>query len=233
MLAYGPILLTFVVLGLMRSTTAANVGIALLCTGALWLLASAIYQFRLKRSTRGIVMISVTFGGMVVAFVVQAILSMAMTMIDGDHWADNLTIPDGIPMSEPLGERPLGAHSDSVLALSRHKPDLQLYKSFQPGIYTYDVWLQRTDKGVVYLKAYEISQERALSIDRLIESSLMEVYNPTDSVRRFKAQTDFTIYEGDWSKPYAARFEVWFKADIGGSEVKLLEENYKIEGWMH
>jgi hypothetical protein len=41
-----------------------------------------------------------------------------------------------------------------------------------------------------------------------------------------------TIYEGDWGKPYAARFEVWFKPDNGGNEQKLFQKNYKIEGWM-
>jgi hypothetical protein len=39
------------------------------------------------------------------------------------------------------------------------------------------------------------------------------------------------IYEGDWGKPYAARFEVWFTPDAGGPERKLAERIFKIEGW--
>ena len=38
--------------------------------------------------------------------------------------------------------------------------------------------------------------------------------------------------EGDWGKPYGARFEVWFKADNENEEIKLLEKNFVIEGWM-
>ena len=50
---------------------------------------------------------------------------------------------------------------------------------------------------------------------------------------KFSSATDFTIYEGDWGKPYAARFELWFKPVNGGHERKLIEKNYKIEGWMN
>ena len=38
--------------------------------------------------------------------------------------------------------------------------------------------------------------------------------------------------EGDWGKPYAARFEVWFKPGSGQRERKLLERTFRIEGWM-
>jgi len=46
--------------------------------------------------------------------------------------------------------------------------------------------------------------------------------NPTDSIIKFSSDTDFTIYEGDWGKPYVARFELWFKPDNGGQERKLI-----------
>jgi hypothetical protein len=47
----------------------------------------------------------------------------------------------------------------------------------------------------------------------------------------FFSNAFFTIYEGDWGKPYAARFEVWFIPDSGAPEWKLLERVFKIEGW--
>jgi hypothetical protein len=52
-----------------------------------------------------------------------------------------------------------------------------------------------------------------------------------DPTEKFGAKSGFTIYEGDWGKPYAARFEVWFKPDSKGPERKLAERIYKIEGW--
>ncbi|WP_348636566.1 hypothetical protein QLS71_015380 [Mariniflexile litorale] len=60
----------------------------------------------------------------------------------------------------------------------------------------------------------------------------MKINNTNDTIKKFSTKDDFTIYEGDWGKPYGARFEVWFKPDNGGKEVKLLEKNYIIEGWM-
>jgi hypothetical protein len=53
----------------------------------------------------------------------------------------------------------------------------------------------------------------------------------TESSERFGAKAGFMIYEGDWGKPYAARFEVWFKPDSGKTERKLAERVFKIEGW--
>ena len=47
----------------------------------------------------------------------------------------------------------------------------------------------------------------------------------------FFSNTHFTIYEGDWGKPYAARFEVWFTSESGDSDRKLMEKVFKIEGW--
>ena len=54
---------------------------------------------------------------------------------------------------------------------------------------------------------------------------------PADSTERFGAKTGFMISEGDWDKPYAARFEVWFKPDSDETERKLAERVFKIEGW--
>jgi hypothetical protein len=48
---------------------------------------------------------------------------------------------------------------------------------------------------------------------------------------RFGAKAGFTVYEGDWGKPYAARFEVWFEPDSGKGQRKLSERVFKIEGW--
>ena len=99
-------------------------------------------------------------------------------------------------------------------------------------MYEYDFWTGKIENGTIYLKAFEITQEYSLSEDRLPESSLVKIYNPTDSIMRFGTTSNFTIYEGDWGQPYAARFEVWFRPDYGTEERKLFTKNYKIEGWM-
>jgi hypothetical protein len=58
-----------------------------------------------------------------------------------------------------------------------------------------------------------------------------DLTNLTDTHELFFSNTHFTVYEGDWGKPCAARFEIWFVPDSGAPERKLMEKVFKIEGW--
>lgn len=147
-----------------------------------------------------------------------------------DKYADKLTIPKNIKINLP---------SDSAFSFADTTPNFQLYNSFQPGLYSYSLWTNKIDSGYCYLKAYEITQNDPLSVDRLKERSKVEVFNGSNTLKMFEMGKDnnnseriFTIYEGDWGKPYAARFEVWFVPSNGGQERKLIGKNFKIEGWM-
>lgn len=110
-------------------------------------------------------------------------------------------------------------------------PALELRNSFQPGLYDAYVWINPGEPGMVYLKAYEATQGTPLSANRLKESSNEWVGWSENPEELFLSNTHFSIYEGDWGKPYAARFEVWFVPDSGAPERKLLEKVFKIEGW--
>ncbi len=107
----------------------------------------------------------------------------------------------------------------------------QLLASMQPGIYSVTYSLNPGEPGEIYLKAFEVTKGTQLSIDSLEMLSKTRMTWSTDPSERFGAKAGFTIYEGDWSKPYAARFEVWFKPDSGNPERKLAERIFKIEGW--
>lgn len=145
-----------------------------------------------------------------------------------DKFADNLEIPENIELNIPLD---LFFHQGSRDSIMRNETDFELYASSQPGLYEYDFWVGKIDSGTIYLKAFEITQEYQLSNESLIEKSSILVYNPIDSIVQFGTKRDFTIYEGDWGKPYAARFELWYKSLNSDSEKKLFEKIYKIEGW--
>jgi hypothetical protein len=84
---------------------------------------------------------------------------------------------------------------------------------------------------MLYLKAFEVTKGTALSGDRLKERSNEWIGWSENPKELFLSNTEFTIYEGDYGKPYAARFEVWFAPDSGAPERKLTEKVFKIEGW--
>jgi hypothetical protein len=83
----------------------------------------------------------------------------------------------------------------------------------------------------VFLRCYEVTENIELSASRLYEASKVEVKDH-NSFGLIADRQMFTIYEGDWGDYYAARIEVWYKNSATGKETKLLEEVYRVEGWM-
>lgn len=107
----------------------------------------------------------------------------------------------------------------------------RLLTGMQPGIYGVAYSINPGEPGSVYLKAFEVTKDTPLSVDRLEAKSRTRMTWSADPSERFGAKAGFTIYEGDWGKPYAARFEVWFTPDSGKPDHKLAERVFKIEGW--
>jgi hypothetical protein len=120
---------------------------------------------------------------------------------------------------------------DSIKNVMPLKQDFQLYTSVQPGIFDFDAWIRPKQKGTLFLKAFEVTAEDQLSSERLREQSEVKVDLIIDSLVVFRTEKSFTIYEGDWGEPYAARFELWFKPENNKQEVRLLEKVFKIESW--
>ena len=134
----------------------------------------------------------------------------------------------------PLAADPTEKTMRSMLppgAITRGFPSLDLRNGMQPGIYESRIRVNPCEPGRIYLKAFEVTKGTPLSQTSLKEQSNEWVGWSSDPDELFLSNTDFTIYEGDWGKPYAARFEVWFQPDSGAPERKLLEKVYKIEGW--
>lgn len=114
----------------------------------------------------------------------------------------------------------------------RHgEPGLILRQSIQPGIYESEIWANPGQPGMIYLKAFEVTRNQRLTEDQLKERSNEWIGWSDDPAQLFLSNTNFTIYEGDWGKPYAARFEVWFVPDSGHGERKLFEKIFRVEGW--
>ena len=134
----------------------------------------------------------------------------------------------------PLAVEPEFSTIQSMLpygAIRNGQPTIELWKSFQPGIYDSEIWVNPGEPGMIYLKAYELTRGIRLSAASLKKYSNELIGWSDDSSQLFFSNTHFTIYEGDWGKPYAARFEVWFVPDSGEPERKLMEKIFKVEGW--
>ena len=112
------------------------------------------------------------------------------------------------------------------------QPSFEIVNSFQPGIYDARIYVNPGEPGRIYLRAYEVTREYRLSEGKLNKDSSEWVGWSDDPQQQFYSNTHFSIYEGVWGEPYAARFEVWFEPDSGEPERKLMEKIFKIEGWM-
>lgn len=201
------------------------------CAAVVTLGVSFIYQLWYRRWLFFILTFLI-LGGTVAASIFSTIVLFFIAMDTPDTFADNLKIPTNISIYNPADMGFDEKRPDSISNMHKETVDFQLYNSFQPGLYEYDFWTSKIDSGTIYLKAYEITQNYPLSTQRLPQSSSVRINNPTDSIVKVGTTSHFTIYEGDWGKPYAARFEIWYKPSIDGQERKLFERNYKIEGWM-
>ena len=114
----------------------------------------------------------------------------------------------------------------------RGPDEFTLRNGMQPGIYNLTLRINPGEPGLVYLRAFEATKGTRLSGGRLKDASNERIGWSNDPEEKFLYENGFTIYEGDWGKPYAARIEVWFRPDSGKPERKLMERVCKIEGWM-
>lgn len=225
---FGLTALTMVLCELTNEPIIQDYSFLLFLLGFLGLIISTVYQL-IKRRWGFAILTTTIIGVSIVAFFYYSIALFWKYQSMPDKYADNLKIPTNVKINEPLEQTQPTNIADI---------DFYIYSSFQPGLYQYIFWSKRIEKGKIYLKAFELTSNDELSSNSLQESSVIQVYNPTDTLVMFqmdKGNSDlgrtFTIYEGDWGKPYAARFELWFIPDNGGQERKLIEKNYKIEGW--
>ena len=134
----------------------------------------------------------------------------------------------------PLAAHPTWETIRGILpagSIRQGEASLELRNSLQPGIYDSTIWVNPGEPGMLYLKAFEVTQGTPLSVDRLKERSNEWIGWSDNPGEVFLSNTHFTIYEGDWGIPYAARFEVWFTPDSGGPDQNLMEKIFRIEGW--
>ncbi len=95
--------------------------------------------------------------------------------------------------------------------------------------YDFYLWHKPTEKGEIFIKAFELTQNVQLTEDKLTERTKNEITDLDDAYNLYKGSS--VIYEGTFSNFYPTRFELWFKSEDSGIEKKLTEKNYLIDGW--
>jgi hypothetical protein len=202
-----------------------NISLGIFYASFLFSLVFAIIRLFKKDYLKGTLQL---VGTLIIGGVSFLFLSILLFLYPFDFFADNLSVPKNVEFQKPI---PL-YQNDTVKTEEVNNADFILYDGIQPGIYKYDIYLNQIEKGKVYLKVYEITQNQILSEEDIQNRSSINVYNSAPELKRFKLKDDFTVYEGNWDQFYGSRIEVWFKPNsLSRPERKLMTKNYIIQGW--
>lgn len=172
-------------------------------------------------------------------------------------WAASHPIPEGLEYNIPLQEIRV-VDGDTVVPVlgiemrgndtmcyrkgwQKHTPPtidredeqtwLQIWNSFQGGIYNYSFYYPELLSGTIYLRCFEVSKNEELSARRLKDATSVD-FHRHNKFGKIVDMREFTIYEGDWGEYYAVRVEVWYH-DPGKKEDRMLMSKiYRMEGWM-
>lgn len=110
------------------------------------------------------------------------------------------------------------------------KASFEITDGIQPGIYKISASTNPTEPGIVYLKIYDVNSGKRLSAERVTPRSTRFIGWSDNGNTFYLYSSEVTIYEGDWSIKYEARFELWHQSD-SGTEKKLAEMSRMINGW--
>lgn len=155
-----------------------------------------------------------------------------------DYFATNLKIPTNIELNIPQIKTEVKnnkniAYLDSEFE-NKHKNtksiDFELFSKKEKGIYYYNVWYKADRKGKLFLKAFELTQNKELSHFPIFHSPII-IDTISNNYKKYYPRRTFIIKEGDKNEFYAARFELWFEPFDKSKSIKLMEKIYKIEGW--
>ena len=195
----------------------------LLFATLLMLLLSIIYNIIKRKWVIAFFSFLLFMASAIIVYVFTIILFFNLSTTP-DNYADNINIPKNAQYYKPLDDNHF---RDSLSNIAKN--EFEIYKSFQPGIYNYAINTDAFNSGIFYLKAFEITKKNALSKEKLSKTSVIQIKTNTSHLH--KSSKEFVIYEGDWGKPYIARFEVWYKDEKSNKDSMIMCKNYIIEGW--
>jgi|SRR5690554_1672676 len=146
-------------------------------------------------------------------------------------WQDSkfydIEIPDGENYQKPT-EYLNNKQLDSLKNLTVDSERIEIIGTGYGG-YDFYMWHKPTEMGEIYIKAFETTKNQRLSEWKLTNRTKNTISELSDDYKLFTGRT--VIDEGTFEKYYPARFELWFKSEKEGTEKKLTEKSYLIDGW--
>ena len=178
-----------------------------------------------KRFKEGLVQVVLS---VVFMFITAIFFTVLLPKSPYKEYKGDIYNPNNVKVDMPLKL----SFSDEKPLFKVDKPEVILYDYNQPGTYKYQVFLNKIEKGTVYLKMFDLTTNRILSEKEIAKDTKVKVENPSDELKEFPLSKQFNVQEGDWGDYYGSRVEVWFKPeDASQPERKLLVKNYVIQGW--
>ena len=139
----------------------------------------------------------------------------------------NIEIPNKLNFEKPIEF----LKNQQIDSLKKIKVDNEKILIIGNGYSGYDfyMWHKPIEKGEIYIKAYELTQNIQLSEWKLSTRTKNTISELSDNYELYEGNT--VIDEGTFGNYYPTRFELWFKSETSGIEKKLTEKNYVIDGW--
>jgi hypothetical protein len=112
----------------------------------------------------------------------------------------------------------------------RGAPSLELRERYQPGDYSYELWVNPGEPGRIRLAAIDSRSGASLADIEPLENSSERIGWSSEPTETFLGDGQFRLDQGFWGTLYSTRLEVWFTPDSGGPERKVLEKLFALEG---
>lgn len=144
-----------------------------------------------------------------------------------DSRFSSIELPKGHDFKKP-SDYLNNAQIDSLQTIPTDSSRIEVIGDGYSG-YDFYMWHKPIEKGVIYIKAFEVTTNERLTEEELANRTMNTITELSSKYHIYKGHT--VIYEGTFEKYYPARFELWFKSAENGEEQKLTEKTYLIDGW--
>lgn len=126
-------------------------------------------------------------------------------------------------------EEPIKLNETQIDSLLNYQTSQDVFKlSGSLGIYTAYISTEIKEPGIFYLKAFDAKGNIELSPNRISKQTETRIEEKGSHTIEFR----FTQYDGVWESFFIGRIELWFKPTSKENGKKLLEKNFKIDGWV-